>query len=219
MNRQPPKLLSRDQFREGVLRRDGHRCVFCGRGAGDGVKLDAHHIMERRLWWAPHQYGGYYLENGATCCDTDFNLTDKPVSVHGRPLRDYSCHLLCGMTILSPDDCRKAAGIDVVWLPEHLYGDYALTLWGDPIDEDGNRSRGELFYDESVQLMLKMGGVLPLYTKYVRHFRTLHFPFSPKAVSGNLGDDRVISDMSRFASEPMVVTGKMDGGQSHWYDD
>lgn len=45
-------LLTRDQFREGVFARDAHRCVFCGRTAAETPegKLDAHHIIERRLW-------------------------------------------------------------------------------------------------------------------------------------------------------------------------
>jgi hypothetical protein len=123
------------------------------------------------------------------------------------------------MTLLTPEDCRKAAGIEVVWLPEHLYTDYQLTLWGDTILEDGRRTRGELFFDESVQLMLALGGVLDLYTKYVRHFRTLHLPFSPKVLKGDLGDDRVISDMSQLEGHEIVVTAKMDGGQVTLYDD
>jgi len=39
-------LLTRDQFRDGVFARDGRRCVIC-QSAGP---LDAHHIVERRLW-------------------------------------------------------------------------------------------------------------------------------------------------------------------------
>lgn len=53
------KLLTRDAFREGVFARDGNCCVFCGRPA-----VDAHHILERRLW----PDGGYYLNNGASVC-------------------------------------------------------------------------------------------------------------------------------------------------------
>ena len=39
------KLLTRDQFRNGVFARDGNRCVLCG-----NIAQDAHHILERRLW-------------------------------------------------------------------------------------------------------------------------------------------------------------------------
>ena len=51
--------LTRDQFRNGVFARDGHKCVLC-----QAPGQDAHHIMERRLF----PDGGYYLDNGATVC-------------------------------------------------------------------------------------------------------------------------------------------------------
>ena len=35
-----PKIISRDEFREGVFKRDGHKCVICGQPA-----KDAHHII------------------------------------------------------------------------------------------------------------------------------------------------------------------------------
>ena len=37
-------LLERTDFREGVFKRDGYKCVICG-GKNE---LDAHHILERR---------------------------------------------------------------------------------------------------------------------------------------------------------------------------
>ena len=37
------KLLSRDDFRNSVFERDGHKCLFCDHTE----KLDAHHIIER----------------------------------------------------------------------------------------------------------------------------------------------------------------------------
>lgn len=37
-----PKLLSRDDFREGVFLRDNHQCVICKEPG-----KDAHHIIER----------------------------------------------------------------------------------------------------------------------------------------------------------------------------
>ena len=226
MSHKTPKLLTRDQFREGTLKRDRHKCVFCGRGLADGVKLDAHHIMERRLWWSEEQFGGYYLENGATCCDTGFDKTQKPVSVKGRPLLDYSCHLLCGMTILSPQDCRHAAFIDPIWLPNHLYPDVPYTLWGDTILRDGRRTRGELFQDESVQTMLKLGDVLGLYTKYIRHHRTLQLPNSPiveaikkDAERAKKWDDLVMPHTTEMDGMEYVYLAKMDGGQVNMYDD
>lgn len=52
-------LLTRDDFREFVFKRDNHKCVVCGEPA-----VDAHHILERRLF---HD-SGYYLDNGASLC-------------------------------------------------------------------------------------------------------------------------------------------------------
>ena len=122
-------LLSRGQFRKSVLDRDKHRCVICGDA---DVKLDAHHIMERKLWTSPHEFGGYYLNNGATLCDRGFEKTNG----------NYSCHLQAGMTLISPEDCRRAAGIKEVLFPSHLPRNFDYTVWGDPIRFDGTRLRG-----------------------------------------------------------------------------
>ena len=42
-------LLTRDEFRNKVFERDRRRCVICGATNFD-ARLDAHHIIERRLW-------------------------------------------------------------------------------------------------------------------------------------------------------------------------
>ena len=119
------ELLTRDDFREGVFARDGHRCVICG---GEGK--DAHHIMERRLF----DNGGYFLDNGATLCENH--------------------HVLAEQTVLSCEEIRAAAGIATVILPDHLYPDERWDKWGNMILKDGRRIRGELFNDESVQKIL-----------------------------------------------------------------
>lgn len=211
MSAKKPQLLSREPFREGTLARSNHQCVRCGRKATpDGkVKLDAHHIMERRLWTGTEEFGGYFLDNGATLCDTGYEKTNG----------EWSCHLMAGMTLISPDEIRKMAGIDRIHLPEHFYEDQPYTVWGDPILPNGQRMRGELFWDESVQLMLKMGGVLDKYTPYVRHPRTYHLPFSGKVEEGDVGDDKILRDLSRFEGEQVVVTAKMDGMQATLYRD
>ena len=56
-------ILTRDQFREGVFERDKHKCVFCDKPA-----VDAHHILERRLF-SGAQAGGYFMSNGASVCE------------------------------------------------------------------------------------------------------------------------------------------------------
>jgi hypothetical protein len=144
------KLLSRDNFREGVFSRDKHRCVFCELPA-----VDAHHIFERRLW----DDGGYYLENGASVCEKH--------------------HLECEMTLISVEDVREACGITKIIVPDILYEDQMYDKWGNPVLSNGHRTRGPLFYDENVQKILKEGNVLEKFVSYVKASRTMHLPWSP----------------------------------------
>lgn len=181
--------LGRDAFREGVFARDGHKCVICGAPA-----VDAHHIIERRLFKEPHEMGGYFLNNGSSLC-----------AEH---------HLAAEMTTLSVEEIRDACGIRRAVLPDHLYDDQAYTKWGDPIMGNGQRIKGELFWDESVQKILGQGRVLNLYTDLVRAPRTNHVPWSP----GINDDDRVLKDMRAFEEAGrMVVTCKRDGGNTTGY--
>jgi hypothetical protein len=144
-----PKLLSRDDFREGVFKRDNWKCVCCGDKA-----QDAHHILERRLW----PDGGYYLENGASVCG--------------------HCHMMAEETTISVEDIRAKAGITKIIVPPHFYPDHQYDKWGNPILEDGiRRAKGELFFDESVQKIL--AGVLSHFTDYAKYGRTFHLPWSP----------------------------------------
>lgn len=206
-------LLDRREFRELVLRRDG-RCVACG--AGDRP-LDAHHVMERRLF----PDGGYYLDNGASLCEAGVD----------------GCHYRAEQTALSVEDVLAKAGIRRRVTPPHLYPDQKYDKWGNPVLDDGRRLRGELFHDESVQKVLASGGVLHLFTKYVKYPRTFHLPWSPNVSS----DDRMLKDDSIFfgptpedytdveeilegvqsAGSPreVVVTLKMDGENTTWYND
>lgn len=179
-------LLTRTAFREGVFARDKLRCVFCKEPG-----QDAHHILERRLF----SDFGYYLSNGATVCGP--------------------CHLACERTIYSVEDVRRAAGITKPTIPEHLYPDHIYDKWGNPILEDGRRAKGELFYDESVQKALAEGGVLQLFTPYVKYGRTFHVPWSP----GIHDDDKALTDCSQFEGEDIVASLKMDGENTSGYSD
>ncbi len=118
------KLLTRDEFREGVFERDAFKCVICKK---DGQ--DAHHILERRLW----PDGGYYLDNGATVCG--------------------QCHIECEKTNISVETIREMAGVKKI-IPPQLYDDQIYDKWGNPILPNGTRLIGELFFDESVQKVL-----------------------------------------------------------------
>lgn len=177
--------LTRKQFREGVFARDNNLCVICSKSADA-----AHHILERRLWG---ECGGYSLLNGASLCPKH--------------------HIEAEQTILTCEEIREAAGITEVLLPEHLYDEYSYTKWGDIILPDGRRLKGELFFDESVQKIMKEGGVLGLFCEYVKYPRTMHLPFSSKVTD----DDRVLDNTSYFEGKRVVVTIKMDGENSTLY--
>lgn len=179
-------LLTRDAFREGVFERDNHKCVFCGEPA-----VDAHHIMERRLF----DDGGYYLANGASVCETH--------------------HIQCEMTTIPLDVVREACGITKKIIPAHLYDDQEYDKWGNPILPNGQRLIGELFFDESVQKILAKGNVLGQFSHYVKYPRTHHLPWSP----GVNDDDRVIESLEHFIGKRVIVTVKMDGENTTMYND
>ena len=193
----PPVLLSRDSFRAAVFERDGHRCVFCKRSAKETRegKLDAHHIIERRGFTAPHELGGYFVDNGSTVCE------------------DH--HRLCEQTVISVEEARMACGITRAIIPSHLYDDQIYDKWMNSILPNGQRVRGELFADESVQKIMATGGVLGLFSKYWKHPRLHHLPWSP----GMQSDDRMFEDISAFEGREVIVTEKADGEQTTIYND
>lgn len=180
------KLLTRDQFREGVHERDGQKCVICGRERSEH-HLDAHHILERRLW----DNGGYYLDNGATLCEEH--------------------HLAAEATTLSCEEIRKAAGIEKIALPPHLYPDMRWDKWGNRIMEEGEhkgkRLSGELAFDESVLKITQP--VRDQFLPYGQFPRTYHLPWSQTVTK----DDRVHSDNAfpQLYGQEVVVTEKLDG--------
>jgi predicted restriction endonuclease len=55
------KKRTRQQFRDAVFGRDGHKCRVCGDATS---QLDAHHITDRNLM--PN--GGYCAPNGISLC-------------------------------------------------------------------------------------------------------------------------------------------------------
>jgi len=178
-------LLTRDEFRNGVFKRDEHKCVICKKDA-----KDAHHILERRLF----NDGGYYLDNGASLC-----------AIH---------HMEAEETTLSCEEIREKAKIETIIIPEHFYGDYHYDKWGNIVQATGNRIKGELFYDESVQKILKQGNVLNLFQKYVKYSRTYHLPWS-----NLLKDDRMLHNDDHFIGKRVIGTLKMDGENTTMYND
>lgn len=182
------ELLTREQSREQVFERDNGKCVICHQPA-----QDSHHIMERRLF----PDGGYYINNLVSLC-----------AEH---------HVAAETTTLSPEELRAAAGILEIVLPPHLYDDEIYTKWGDGVRPDGMRTKGELFYDESVQKILERGGVLDLYLPYVKYPRTFHLPDSPNALLAK--DDKILKDYSQFLGQEIVASVKYDGENATLYDD
>lgn len=180
------KLLTRDDFRNSVLTRDKGKCVFCSNPA-----VDAHHIMERRLFT---DYG-YYISNGASVCEEH--------------------HIKCETTEISVEDVRIACGITKPVIPSHLYDDVVYDKWGNIILPNGTRLKGELFFDESVQKILKQGNVLNQFVNYVKYPRTHHVPWS----QGITKDDRIHNSMADFHGKRVVVSTKMDGENFSGYND
>lgn len=179
------KPISRKDFRELCLIRDGHKCLFCD----ETENLSVHHIIERRLFGSCL---GQHLDNGATVCE-----------LH---------HMFCERTIISCDQVRDQAGITNIVLPELFYPDHQYDKWGNIIYANGmRRSIGPLFYDESVQKVLKDGGVLNQFSPWIKYPRTVHHPLSQHQTE----DDKINYQFSnQILSETngnIVITIKMDG--------
>jgi hypothetical protein len=175
-------LLTRDQFREGVFARDGKKCVNCGLPG-----VDAHHILERRLF----PDGGYYLNNGVTVCE--------------------NCHLAAEATLISCEQLRDRAKITEVVLPEHFFVDGVYDKWGNQILDDGRRMCGDLFDEEPVQKVLRP--VMFLFTHKVKYPRTFHFPWSENLQN----DDRMLHTTEGWEGTEVVITEKMDGEGTTFY--
>lgn len=183
-------ILSRDKFREGTFERDNFKCVICGNAA-----KDAHHIIERRLFNKSDKIPqGYVIDNGASLCE-----------IH---------HIEAEQTTLSCEEIRLKAGIKNIIIPDHFYSDYNYDKWGNIILATGLRIKGELFYDESVQKILKQGNVIDLFQKHIKYPRTYHLPWS-----NMLKDDRILNDDSHFVGKRVIVSLKMDGENTTMYND
>jgi hypothetical protein len=177
-------LLTRDQFREAVFARDGKKCVHCGHPG-----VDAHHIIERRLF----PDGGYYLNNGVTLCER--------------------CHLAAEETLIDCPQLRLDAAIPEIVLPPHFFPDGMYDKWGNQITDSGRRMKGELFDEEPVQKALRP--VLYLFTDRIKYPRTFHFEWSPNLQN----DDRMLRSTEGWEGVEYVFTEKRDGEGTTFYRD
>lgn len=168
---------NRIKFREECLKRDEYKCIICG----SMNKISVHHILERRLW----EDGGYHNDNGCTLCEEH--------------------HIEAEKTNLSVEYLRERAGINKIILPEYLYDDQIYDKWGNIILDNGNRLKGELFFDESVQKIIS--DKLHLFIDYIKYPRTYHLPWS----EGVSDDDRILKDLDCFKGKEIIASLKMDG--------
>lgn len=178
--------VGRENFETVVFKRDRNKCVCC-----DLPAADAHHIIERKLF---HD-GGYYLGNGASLC-----------SEH---------HMQAEMTLLSVEELRRKAGIDVAVIPGHMDPAEVVDKWGNPVLKDGRRIKGEMFHTEQVQKILGKAGLLDTFVQYFKYPRTYHLPTSPGASS----DDKVLRSTTALVGQRVIVTKKMDGENTTLYPD
>lgn len=128
-------MASRDWISDGirfdVFERDGFRCVYCGRGARDGVELQLDHVI-------PHSRGGSDdPDNLCTACDTcnrgktDKRLREQPVEPRISLLGMFTCqeHFLAGDPLNDSDDdayCGRPA-THVVGVPTEVLSDFYLA--------------------------------------------------------------------------------------------
>ena len=180
-------LYDRDTFRQKCLERDNYSCVICK----SKENLSVHHIIERRLF----KDGGYFLDNGASLCEKH--------------------HLEAEMTTLECSDIREACGISRVAIPEHLYKEAEYDKWGNEILKNGQRLQGELFWDESVQKILKIGNILGDFTNKIKYSRTYHLLDSP----GMNRDDRRMGDQKVLEGQRVMICEKLDGENTTMYPD
>jgi hypothetical protein len=162
LSRIVPTLLTRDEFREAVFERDRTTCVVPGCGYD---AQDAHHLIERRLWTAPGEQEGYFIENGASLC---------------------AYHHLWGAETcaLQADVLRYWANIDERVLPSGWDPAQRFDKWGVPLKQP-NRDR-------------------------IKYPSTPYLPMSP----GTEENDINLPDVKPFLRQPLVLTVKMDGGNT-----
>jgi hypothetical protein len=93
-------LLTREEFKRQVFSRTSGKCCVPG---CECAAVDAHHIMDRKLW----SDGGYYLTNGAALC-----------SKH---------HLDAEQGRITPAECLNFMGIEIGWVdvPDKLREQYS----------------------------------------------------------------------------------------------
>lgn len=118
------KLLSREEFKKQVFLRTNGKCCVPGCTC-DAV--DAHHIMDRKLW----KDGGYYVSNGAALC-AKHHLDAEQGKITPKQCLDYMNINLCDIKL--PDKIKekyqtKIANIRDFYITLML--DALIDKWGE----------------------------------------------------------------------------------------
>jgi hypothetical protein len=116
------ELLSREDFKRLVFEKTNGKCCVPGCNC-DAV--DAHHIMDRKLW----ADGGYYLSNGAALC-AEHHLDAE----QGR-ITPFQCMTYMGInvnTVKVPDALKER------YASTDCSDDYTLAISSGLLDKWGN---------------------------------------------------------------------------------
>ena len=109
------RLLTREDFKKQVFNKTHGKC--CIGECGDNA-VDAHHIMDRKLWTD----GGYYLSNGAALCSVHHYMAEKSM------ITPKQCYLFMGI-----EHPKKPDTID--WLTqeefEQCVENETINKWGE----------------------------------------------------------------------------------------
>ena len=109
------QLLTREDFKKQVFNKTHGKC--CIGECGDNA-VDAHHIMDRKLWTD----GGYYLSNGAALCSVHHYMAEKSM------ITPKQCYLFMGI-----EHPKKPDTID--WLTqeefEQCVENEIINKWGE----------------------------------------------------------------------------------------
>ena len=122
MKQEKDPLLTREEFRKQVFERTNGKCCVPGCNC-DAV--DAHHIMDRKLW----NNGGYYLSNGAALCEKHHWDAEKGI------ITPKNCYDYMKITILprTPDNIiekykDKVTNYDSLY--RSVFFDGIIDKWG-----------------------------------------------------------------------------------------
>lgn len=145
-----------------------------------------------------------------SCEKYSVSLFDSRLYTGDHPMIELSKNQILSLkeTNIFPHDLTT----DKLYIPDHLDKDLLYDYYGNQINKNGTRIKGELFFEDDVQKTL--ASKLDIFLKYNRYPRTFHFPFSNVS-----GDDKILKDLSYFHNKRVIVTEKLDGENTSIYND